>query len=265
MANYSSAAGTMRITGTLDQAKYIVSTLEEHTEFFATSDIVEISNNFYHLQFTATGRWTYESNLMAFFDTLYSFAEQSSDPNELIKFKKLIMDDDNLKIQFDYCDEESGCAVLYYQRCNVQPFWEKKGVVRTFHQVFDEICYDYNRKNLLELGFYEDDQIYDYTIDGIKAFFSNKINEKEKKTILKELTECLENQDDVASYEEHDLRQFVFKNTELMAKGVYKAIDPVVREQITYEFDCDMYFDEDFMEAFVTAFNKYLSNKKAVA
>lgn len=129
----------------------------------------------YKDDFTATGRWTFQSNVRWFLDSL----EFSDTDSEQIKQLKEKCQNEFYKIHFDINDEESGCQFIVsaVATINYDPITKEQDY--TYDIITD---YDYTVENLIKLGFYDDGNILsaEWLIDNYNNYFYYENNKTDK-------------------------------------------------------------------------------------
>lgn len=129
----------------------------------------------YKDDFTATGRWSFESNVRWFLDSL-EFSDADSEQTRQLKEK---CQNEFYEIHFDINDEESGCQFIQsaVATINYDPIEKEKDY--TYDVTTD---YDYTIDNLIKLGFYDDGDILsaDWLIDNYNNYFYAEDNEIDK-------------------------------------------------------------------------------------
>lgn len=161
MANISSAYGTVTITADTDQAIRDLLSLHELAEegvyystefesdgnpYFEMHTTEEDGKRLLALNFTGDGRWDITTNFERFWDTL--FREQQP--------LTTVVKGQSYTVQFDYYDEEAGCAFIatgtYITR------WDAE--TRQQEIILDDSeTYEYTAANLIRFGF--TDEAYD--------------------------------------------------------------------------------------------------------
>lgn len=133
-------------------------------------------NNYfiYDDNFNATGRWSFESNVLWFLDSL-EFSDEDSE--EIRKLKEKCQKEE-YAIQFDINDEESGSQFIVSAFATIDYDPEKDIKDYTYDVIAD---YDYNVENLIKLGFYDDGEILSpsYLIDNYDTYFTDEYDKNE--------------------------------------------------------------------------------------
>lgn len=128
-------------------------------------------NNYfiYDDNFNATGRWSFESNVSWFLDSLEF---EDSDSEELRKLKEQCKKQ-KYEIHFDINDEENGCQFIVSAIASIH-YDPKKDVKDYTYDITTD--YDYTVENLINLGFYEDGEILSpsYLIDNYDTYFTDE-------------------------------------------------------------------------------------------
>lgn len=128
-------------------------------------------NNYfiYDDNFNATGRWSFESNVSCFLDSLEF---EDNDSEEIKKLKKQCQKE-KYEIQFDINDEENGCQFIVSAIASINYDPEKDIKNYTYDVTAD---YDYTVENLIKLGFYDKGEIISpsYLIDNYDNYFNEK-------------------------------------------------------------------------------------------
>lgn len=106
----------------------------------------------YKDDFTATGRWSFESNVRWFLDSL-EFSDEDSEQTKQLKEK---CQNEFYEISFDINDEESGCQFIQSAVATIDYDPIEKEKDYTYDITTD---YDYTVDNLIKLGFYNDGDI----------------------------------------------------------------------------------------------------------
>lgn len=123
----------------------------------------------YEDNFTASGRWSFKSNVKWFLDSL-EFEENDSE--EIRKLKEQCQKEE-YAIQFDINDEESGSQFIVSAVATIDYNPEQNIKDYTYDITTD---YDYTVENLINLGFYEDGEILSpsYLIDNYDTYFTDE-------------------------------------------------------------------------------------------
>lgn len=188
MANLSDVFGTFSIKG---KSKKSIETLLKLKEIFekdacySTNLVLDgySSENTATGSFTATGRWSFKSNVDCFFDCI----DTNSDNDEVVALSKEIFDE-AFEIKFDFIDSESGSNFVH------------SGLASATYNAGDkEIAYDicnsgdYTVENLIDYGVYEFGEIFSvqWLIDNYDEYFKNKeLYMKYREEILEILNSC---------------------------------------------------------------------------
>ena len=188
MANSSDVFGTFSIKG---KSKKSIETLLKLKEIFekdacySTNLVLDgySSENTATGSFTATGRWSFKSNVDCFFDCI----DTNSDNDEVVALSKEIFDE-AFEIKFDFIDSESGSNFVH------------SGLASATYNAGDkEIAYDicnsgdYTVENLIDYGVYEFGEIFSvqWLIDNYDEYFKNKeLYMKYREEILEILNSC---------------------------------------------------------------------------
>lgn len=167
MANISDAYGTIVIVAAEDTAEKLarlIKTTQDGADYGTCIDYEkDISwyktDEGYKFNFSGNGRWTYAMNVEHMYnwikDGIYNddrkkcYERNGVDVEEMRRIFEDVQGAD-WKIQFDFADAESGCAVLYKQLYMLE---HEKGEdeCMLYDQEYTE--YDYTAENLRELGF----------------------------------------------------------------------------------------------------------------
>ncbi len=123
----------------------------------------------YEDNFNAYGRWSFESNVRCFLDSLEF---EDNDSEEIRKLKEQCQKE-KYEIQFDINDEESGCQFICTAIASIHYDPEKDIKDYTYDVTTD---YDYTVENLIKLGFYDEGDILSpsYLIDNYDNYFSEE-------------------------------------------------------------------------------------------
>ena len=129
----------------------------------------------YNDDFTATGLWSFESNVRWFLDSL-EFSDADSEQTRQLKEK---CQNEFYEIHFDINDEESGCQFIQSAVAIIDYDPIKKEKDYTYDVTTD---YDYTVDNLIKLGFYDDGDILsaDWLIDNYNNYFYEENDEIDK-------------------------------------------------------------------------------------
>ena len=129
----------------------------------------------YKDDFTATGLWSFESNVRWFLDSL-EFSDADSEQTRQLKEK---CQNEFYEIHFDINDEESGCQFIQSAVAIIDYDPIKKEKDYTYDVTTD---YDYTVDNLIKLGFYDDGDILsaDWLIDNYNNYFYEENDEIDK-------------------------------------------------------------------------------------
>lgn len=121
--------------------------------------------------FTASGRWSFESNVECF---LNSLEFNTNDSEQLRKLKEKCQKEP-YKIHFDINDEEGGNQVLCTAIASI--YYDPNQDVKNYTYDITE-NYDYTVENLISLDFYEEGDIVSasYLIDNYDTYFTDKYN-----------------------------------------------------------------------------------------
>lgn len=196
MANISSAFGQIIIKAkSLEAIKNLIILQEnfERTSHYETNlnsfdlneyqlekDIVEnaiqTSDGYfiYEDNFNASGRWSFESNVRWFLDSL----EFEDNDSEEIKKLKEQCQKEKYEIQFDINDEESGCQFIVSAFATID--YDPKNDIKDY--TYDVIAdYDYTVENLVKLGFYDEGEILSpsYLINNYNTYFTDEYDKNE--------------------------------------------------------------------------------------
>lgn len=129
----------------------------------------------YKDDFTATGRWSFESNVSWFLDSL----ESSDTDSEQIKQLKEKCQNEFYEIHFDINDEESGCQFIQSAIATI----DYDPITKEKDYTYDVTTnYDYTVDNLIQLGFYNDGDILsaNWLIDNYNNYFYDEGNKTDK-------------------------------------------------------------------------------------
>ena len=140
----------------------------------------------YNDDFTATGRWSFESNVRWFLDSL----EISDEDSEQIKQLKEKCQNEFYEISFDINDEESGCQFIQSAVATI----DYDPITKERDYTYDVTTnYDYTVDNLIKLGFYDDSDILsaEWLINNYNNYFYNE-NDKNDKIFIKNKTEIVD-------------------------------------------------------------------------
>lgn len=138
----------------------------------------------YNDNFTASGRWSFESNVSWFLDSLEF---EDNDSEEIRKLKEKCKKE-TYEIQFDINDEEGGCQFIETAIASIDYDPEKD----LKNYTYDVTCnYDYTIENLIKLGFYDEGEILSpsYLIDNYDTYFTDEYDKTE--------TIFIENKDEI--------------------------------------------------------------------
>lgn len=196
MANISSAFGQIIIKAkSLEAIKNLIILQEEFernshyetnlnsfdlNEYQLEKDIVEnaiqTSDGYfiYEDNFNASGRWSFESNVRWFLDSL----EFSDEDSEEIKKLKEQCQKEKYEIQFDINDEESGCQFIVSAFATLD--YDPKNDIKDY--TYDVIAdYDYTVENLIKLDFYENGEILSpsYLINNYDTYFTDEYDKND--------------------------------------------------------------------------------------
>lgn len=129
----------------------------------------------YKDDFTATGLWSFESNVRWFLDSL-EFSDADSEQTRQLKEK---CQNEFYEIHFDINDEEFGCQFIQSAVAIIDYDPIKKEKDYTYDVTTD---YDYTVDNLIKLGFYDDGDILsaDWLIDNYNNYFYEENDEIDK-------------------------------------------------------------------------------------
>ena len=129
----------------------------------------------YKDDFTATGLWSFESNVRWFLDSL-EFSDADSEQTRQLKEK---CQNEFYEIHFDINDEESGCQFIQSAVAIIDYDPIKKEKDYTYDVTTD---YDYTVDNLIKLGFYDDGDILsaDWLIDDYNNYCYEENDEIDK-------------------------------------------------------------------------------------
>lgn len=197
MANLSSAFGQITIKAkSIEAIKNLIILQEEFekTSCYETNlnsfclndqelekDIVEnaiqTGDNYfiYEDNFNATGRWSFESNVSWFLD---SIEFEDNDSEEIRKLKEKCQKEE-YEIQFDINDEEGGCQFICTAIASIDYDPSQNLKDYTYDVTAD---YDYTVENLIKLGFYNDGEILSpsYLIDNYNIYFTDEYDAIDK-------------------------------------------------------------------------------------
>ena len=129
----------------------------------------------YKDDFTASGRWSFESNVSQFLDSL----ESSDTDSEQIKQLKEKCQNEFYEIHFDINDEESDCQFIQSAVATI----DYDPITKEKDYTYDVTTnYDYTVDNLIQLGFYDDGDILsaDWLIDNYNNYFYKENDEIDK-------------------------------------------------------------------------------------
>ena len=196
MANISSAFGQIIIKAkSLEAIKNLIILQEEFernahyetnlnsfdlNEYQLEKDIVEnaiqTSDGYfiYEDNFNASGRWSFESNVQWFLDSL----EFSDEDSEEIKKLKEKCQKEEYAIQFDINDEESGSQFIVSAFATID--YDPKNDIKDY--TYDVIAdYDYTVENLIKLGFYDEGEILSpsYLINNYDNYFTDEYDKND--------------------------------------------------------------------------------------
>ena len=186
MANISSAFGQIIIKAkSLEAIKNLIILQEEFertshyetnlnsfdlNEYQLEKDIKTSDGYFiYEDNFNASGRWSFESNVRWFLDSL-EFSDEDSE--EIRKLKEQCQKEE-YAIQFDINDEESGSQFIVSAFATID--YDPKNDIKDY--TYDVIAdYNYNVENLVKLGFYDEGEILSpsYLIDNYDTYFTDE-------------------------------------------------------------------------------------------
>jgi hypothetical protein len=166
MANISSAFGDMTFeTKTQEDLIWLVRIVKERLEQYGYNTYIDLTDISLEdacqfdgdvwkiiVPFTGTGRWSYSCNIKYFGPW---FKEDC--PQDILERLTTM----NFSIVFDYCDEESGCMLLY------------AAIDKITHHAGEDIAllspeeiantdYAYTKEHLILLGFYDDPDDIDW-------------------------------------------------------------------------------------------------------
>ena len=129
----------------------------------------------YKDDFTATGLWSFESNVRWFLDSL-EFSDADSEQTRQLKEK---CQNEFYEIHFDINVEEYGCHFIQSAVAIIDYDPIKKEKDYTYDVTTD---YDYTVDNLIKLGFYDDGDILsaDWLIDNYNNYFYEENDEIDK-------------------------------------------------------------------------------------
>lgn len=196
MANISSAFGQIAIKAkSLEAIKNLIILQEEfeRTSHYETNlnsfdlnesqlekdineNTIQTSDGYfiYEDNFNASGRWSFESNVCWFLDSL-EFLDNDSE--EIRKLKEKCQKEE-YAIQFDINDEESGSQFIVSAVATID--YDPKNDIKdyTYNVIAD---YDYNVENLIKLGFYDDGEILSpsYLIDNYDTYFTDEYDKND--------------------------------------------------------------------------------------
>jgi hypothetical protein len=128
----------------------------------------------YEDNFTATGRWSFESNVEWFLDSLEF---EDNDSEEIRKLKEKCQKEE-YAIQFDINDEESGSQFIVSAFATID--YDPKNDIKDY--TYDIIAnYDYNVENLVKLGFYDEGEILSpsYLINNYDTYFTDEYDKND--------------------------------------------------------------------------------------
>lgn len=126
----------------------------------------------YEDNFTASGRWSFDSNIRWFLDSL----EFEDDDSEEIRKLKEKCQKEYYEIEFDISDEESGAQFIYTAIASIH--YDPEQDLKNY--TYDVTCeYDYTVENLIKLGFYYEGEILSpsYLIDNYDPYFKDEYGE----------------------------------------------------------------------------------------
>lgn len=174
----------------------------------------------YNDDFTATGRWSFESNVRWFLDSLEILDKDS----EQIKQLKEKCQNEFYEISFDINDEESGCQFIQSTVATI----DYNPITKERDYTYDVTTnYDYTVDNLIKLGFYDDGDILsaDWLIDNYNNYFTDEYDAIDKifmdnKNKIVKLLQC-HPYDDCVYYELDDLIEDYDKLKEFLVENGY--------------------------------------------
>ena len=122
--------------------------------------------------FTASGRWSFESNVKCFLNSL----EFDKDDSEQLRKLKEKCQKETYEIQFDINDEECGNQVLYTAIASIH-YNPNEGIKDYTYDITEN--YDYTVENLIGLDFYEEGDIVSasYLINNYDLYFTQKYDD----------------------------------------------------------------------------------------
>lgn len=123
----------------------------------------------YDDNFTASGRWSFESNVKCFLNSL----EFNTNDSEQIRKLKEKCQKESYEIHFDINDEEGGNQVLCTAIASI--YYDPNQYVKNYTYDVTE-NYDYTVENLIGLDFYEEGDIVSasYLIDNYDLYFTQE-------------------------------------------------------------------------------------------
>ena len=129
----------------------------------------------YKDNFTATGRWSFESNVSWFLNSL-EFLENDSE--EIRKLKEKCQKEE-YEIDFEINDEEPGCQFIVSAIASIDYDPSQNLKDYTYDITAD---YDHTVENLIKLGFYDNGDILsaDYLINNYNKYFTDEYDAIDK-------------------------------------------------------------------------------------
>ena len=163
--------------------------LNEHQlEKDIIENAIQTGDNYfiYEDNFNATGRWSFESNVSWFLDSL----ELSDADSEKVKQLKEKCQNEFYEIQFDINDEEDGFQFIQSAVATI----DYDPITKEKDYTYDITTnYDYTVDNLITLGFYDDGDILsaNWLIDNYNNYFYDE-NNKTDKLVIDNKTEIVD-------------------------------------------------------------------------
>lgn len=193
MANISYAFGNVTVTSDTLDSVYRFLELQKESEkdaYYNTTldedSMAVVDDSSVSVDFTASGRWSFYNNIGWFFSCL----------------KGTDLENTTFSAVFSYTDEEAGVGLLCESAVTTQ--WEngQSTIVHDYHT-----DYDYTAQNLINLGFYDNFEIFDrdYVLDNKDYILKNldrfDLSEEDKTYVLSgEFFKTLEAEEDASTY-----------------------------------------------------------------
>ena len=150
---------------------------ENQLEKDIVENVIQTGDNYfiYEDNFNATGRWSFESNVSWFLNSL----EFSKNDSEEIKKLKEKCQKETYEIDFEINDEEPGCQFIVSAIASIDYDPSQNLKNYTYDITAD---YDYTVENLIKLGFYDDGEILSpsYLIDNYNVYFTDEYDAIDK-------------------------------------------------------------------------------------